>query len=168
MSRDVERVITALGLVPHPEGGYFRETFRAPRQLPGGPRGARSASTAIYFLLPAGAFAAFHRVLGADEVWHHYGGDAVELHLIDEAGKHAVMLLGGKLDAGERPQVVVPASTLQGALVRGRGFALCGCTVAPGFDFADLALPTRAELIAMYPQHRGIVTQLTRAGGERP
>ena len=163
MSSKVEKMIAALGLVPHPEGGFFRETFRAPQMLTGLPRGAvRNASSAIYFLLPAGTFSAFHRVLGGDEVWHHYGGDPVELHVIDDGAKHAAILLGGNIEEGERPQVVIPAGALQGARVRGSDFALCGCTVAPGFDFADFVMPTRAELIGIHPEHREIITRLTR------
>lgn len=79
--RDVERMIEALGLTPHPEGGFFREIFRAPRLVEGlDGKGARNAATSIYFLLPAGTFSAFHLVRGADEIWHHYLGDPVEIH----------------------------------------------------------------------------------------
>jgi uncharacterized protein len=159
-----EEVIERLGLVAHPEGGFYAETFRAealPVGLPG--RGERSASTAIYFLLRAQDFSALHVVL-SDEVWHHYWGDALELHCFDRAGQLRQVRLGTSLADGERPQHVVEHGELQAARVAGgsHGFALCGCTVAPGFDFADFRMPTRAELLARLPEHAALVTALTR------
>jgi predicted cupin superfamily sugar epimerase len=146
---DVNRMIEDLGLAPHPEGGYYRETFR-------------SSSTAIYFLLPAGEFSAFHRLRASDEIWHHYLGDPVELQTISPDGVHQVTVLGPDLGRGERPQVIVPAGTLQAAAVRGSRFALCGCTVTPAFEFADFELPTRDELLAAYPLHESVIRQRTR------
>jgi len=159
-----EQVIESLGLLPHPEGGFFVETFRAealPSPLPG--RGERSASTAIYFLLRAQDFSALH-VVASDEVWHHYAGDTLELHCFDERGTHRSVRLGAALDQGERPQHVVKCGELQAARVLpgAHGYALCGCTVAPGFDFADFRMPERAELLERLPQHRELVTALTR------
>jgi predicted cupin superfamily sugar epimerase len=160
-----EEVIERLGLVAHPEGGFYAETFRAealPVGLPG--RGERSASTAIYFLLRAQDFSALHVVL-SDEVWHHYLGDALELHCFDRAGRLRQVRLGPSLAEGERPQHVVEHGELQAARVASgpHGFALCGCTVAPGFDFADFRMPARAELLAQLPEHAELVTALTRA-----
>jgi predicted cupin superfamily sugar epimerase len=159
-----EEVIATLGLSPHPEGGHYVETFRAaalPFELPG--RGPRSASTAIYFLLKAGEFSALH-VVTSDELWHHYLGDPLELHCFDSSGAHRLTLLGAELAAGQRPQHVVRAGELQAARVAAgsHGFALCGCTVAPGFDFADFAMPPRAQLLERLTQHRELVTALTR------
>jgi predicted cupin superfamily sugar epimerase len=159
-----EQVIESLGLRPHPEGGFFAETFRAealPVALPG--RGERSASTAIYFLLRAGDFSALH-VVSSDEVWHHYAGDTLELHCFSEAGAHRSVQLGAGLERGERPQHVVKHGELQAARVLPgpHGFALCGCTVAPGFDFADFRMPKRSELLVTLPEHRELVTALTR------
>jgi uncharacterized protein len=159
-----EEVIERLGLVAHPEGGFYAETFRAealPVGLPG--RGERSASTAIYFLLRAQDFSALHVVL-SDEVWHHYWGDALELHCFDRAGRLRQVRLGTSLADGERPQHVVEHGELQAARVApgSHGFALCGCTVAPGFDFADFRMPARAELLAQLPEHAELVTALTR------
>ncbi len=160
---DAARIVQLLGLAPHPEGGFYRETHRGALALTGLPHGApRSAHTAIYFLLPAGVFSAFHRV-ASDEVWHHYDGDALELHVIDDAGIHEIVLLGRDLAAGERPQHVVPAGAWQAAIPRGERFTLCGCTVAPGFDFADFAMPPRAELLSAFPAHADVVTRLTRS-----
>ncbi len=155
-------VIAALGLSPHPEGGFFRETFRAPASVvaPFAPV-TRAASTAIYFLLRAGEFSAFHTVL-SDEVWHHYLGATLELHTIDRAGMHQRVELGPQLQHGECPQWVVLAGTLQAARVIGDGFVLCGCTVAPGFDFADFNLPSRSELTLRYPALADLIESFTR------
>jgi predicted cupin superfamily sugar epimerase len=161
---DARDVIQSLGLLPHPEGGHYAETFRAdplPLELPG--RGVRSASTAIYFLLGAGEFSALHEV-ASDEVWHHYAGDPLELHCFDAAGSYRHGWLGPALALGQRPQHVVRAGELQAARAGAgpHGFALCGCTVAPGFDFADFRMPPRAELLARLPAHRELVLALTR------
>jgi len=161
MNDDARAVVQALGLSPHPEGGYYRETFRASLALPA-PQGLRAASTAIYFLLPAGSFSALHRVR-SDETWHHYDGDPVELYTIRDDGAAQVVRLGNDLARGDRPQVVVPAGMWQAAVPVGDRFALCGCTVAPGFDFADFEMPSRAELVARFPESRELVERLTRA-----
>jgi predicted cupin superfamily sugar epimerase len=155
-------VITRLGLTPHPEGGFFRETFRAPASIQA-PFGGltRAASTAIYFLLRAGDFSAFHAVR-SDEVWHHYLAASLELHTIDAAGQHERIELGADLLNGEQPQWVVPAGVFQAARVIGDGFALVGCTVAPGFDFADFSMPSRAELVRRFPSLRDVIEPFTR------
>jgi len=158
-----EEVIETLQLQAHPEGGFFLETFRAeplPFEVPG--RGERSASTAIYFLLRASDFSALH-VVTSDEAWHHYYGDTLELHCFD-AGRHRAVLLGSDLLRGERPQHVVRRGEFQAARVSPgkHGFALCGCTVAPGFDFADFRMPPRAELLRALSGHAELVTALTR------
>lgn len=159
-----DEVVTQLGLLPHPEGGFYAETFRAeplPFALPG--RGERSASTSIYFLLRTQDFSALHEV-SSDEVWHHYAGDMLELHGFDLEGAHRRVLLGSALAQGARPQHVIRAGELQAARVAAgpHGFALCGCTVAPGFDFADFRMPPRAELLERLPAHRELVLELTR------
>ena len=163
MHADAVALIAALGLVPHPEGGYYRESFRAPLSLTGLPHGAtRAASTAIYFLLPSGTFSALHRV-GSDEVWHHYDGDPVDLHTIDGISmQHTVTRLGREYALGERPQHVVSAGLWQAAVPVGERYALCGCTVAPGFDFADFEMPDRAAMLALLPAHCALVESLTR------
>jgi predicted cupin superfamily sugar epimerase len=158
---DARAIIAALGLVAHPEGGFFRETFRASLVV-GPPQRERSASTAIYFLLPAGTFSALHRVR-SDEVWHHYDGDPIDLHTLDERGVHAVTRLGRDLLRGERPQHAVPAGVWQAAVPVGGRFALCGCTVAPGFDFADFEMPTRDALVARFPALRSVIEGVTRS-----
>jgi uncharacterized protein len=159
---EVTELIELLGLAPHPEGGYFRETWRSPLVLAGLPHGApRSASTVIYFLLPAGSFSALHRV-ASDEVWHHYDGDPVELHVL-EGRVHQTFVLGRDLARGQRPQHVVPAGAWQAAVPIGTRWSLCGCTVAPGFDFADFEMPSREEMLRLLPDHVAVVKRLTRS-----
>ena len=162
LTDEVRRLVEQLGLAPHPEGGFYRETFRAPLTLGGLPHGApRSASTAIYFLLPAGSFSAFHRVT-SDEVWHHYDGDALELYVVDADGAPTRHVLGTRFTEGELPQVVVPAGAWQAARPLGERYTLCGCTVSPGFDFQDFTLGTREELHRVLPGHSALVERFTR------
>jgi predicted cupin superfamily sugar epimerase len=157
---EVRAIMERLSLAPHPEGGFFRETFRAPLVIEA-PQGLRAVSTAIYFLLPAGTFSAFHRVR-SDEIWHHYDGDPLDLHTLDEGDAHGVTILGRDLARGEQPQHVVPAGVWQAAAPSGHRFTLCGCTVAPGFDFADFEMPARADLLRRFPMRRALVERLTR------
>jgi hypothetical protein len=159
--------IGQLKLERHPEGGFFRETYRAPllieqHALPTKFRGRRSISTAIYFLLAGEDFSALHR-LAADEMWHFYAGSALLVHSIDLYGNHKVTKLGQHPEAGEEFQCVVPAGDWFGScLEQPDEYALMGCTVAPGFDFADFEMAERAMLIAQYPQHRPLIEKLTR------
>jgi uncharacterized protein len=162
MNEQILDIVRLLEMQLHPEGGYYRESYRAPLILSGLPQGVlRNASTAIYFLLPAGSFSAFHRVR-SDEVWHHYDGDPLALHIIDGNGAYEKILLGHNLRAGERPQAVVPADTWQAAEPLGSTFSLCGCTVAPGFDYADFELAKREEIAAQFPERATIITRFTQ------
>lgn len=165
MHPDARDLIETLGLVAHPEGGFYRETFRSRLFVRGpawlGPDGGRSASTAIYFLLPGGVFSCFHRVM-ADEVWHHYDGDPVALHTLDKPTGHEIVLLGRDTQRGQRPQHVVPGGVFQAAKALGDRYALCGCTVAPGFEFADFVVPARTELVLAFPEHAALIESLTR------
>ena len=126
-------IIDTLGLIPHPEGGWYRETWRAEDGAGGRPRG-----TAIYYLLTAGERSHWHRV-DAMETWHHYAGDSLELWISSDGMDRELHVLGTDLLAGERPQVVVPVGAWQAANPRG-AFTLVGCTVVPGFDFAGFEL----------------------------
>jgi hypothetical protein len=154
-------------LEAHPEGGYYRQTYRADlvlakESLPEGFTGARAASTAIYFLLQGEQFSAFHR-LRSDEVWHFYVGAALVVHVIDEGGRYSEVYLGSDAEAGEVLQAVVKAGCWFGSRVRdGTGFALVGCTVAPGFDFQDFEMARREQLVREYPEYRGVIEGLTR------
>lgn len=161
MSRALE-IIRRLNLLPHPEGGHYAEVFRSPVSVPIEGGQTRSASTAIYFLLQTHEFSAFHRVR-SDELWHHYLGDPLELHVLTPEG-HTAWLLGSALEEGQRPLAVVPAGNLQAARPKPgpHGFTLVGCTVAPGFDFRDFEMPPRDELLRAYPQFAELVEGLTR------
>ncbi len=158
--------IERLSLQPHPEGGWYRQTYQAPlllpqSALPGYP-GDRAASTAIYFLLAGDQFSALHR-LRSDEVWHFYAGSALVVHVIEPDGAYREILLGSNADSGEHFQAVVSAGCWFGSSLRHRErYALVGCTVAPGFDFADFEMARRNDLTARYPQHRTIIERLTR------
>jgi predicted cupin superfamily sugar epimerase len=148
---DTAGVIHRLGLLPHPEGGYYRETFRSSLilDLPDGRR--RAASTAIHYLLPSGAWSGWHRV-ASDEVWHHYDGGALRLHRL------GLDML--RLDHAN-PQGVVPAGVWQAAQPEGAD-VLCGCTVAPGFDFADFEMGTAAALLSEFPDQEALIRRLLR------
>ncbi len=132
-------IIAAFGLVRHPEGGWYAETFRDNGGRDNRKAGGRGHSTAIYFLLEHGDVSAWHRVRDAAEVWHFYAGAPLELRVFDEAEGGFSFVLGIDLDLGERPQAVVPAGSWQTARSLGE-WTLVGCTVAPGFDFAQFEL----------------------------
>ncbi len=165
--RDAAYWISRLNLTKHPEGGYYRSTYASPVQiaqsaLPPGFTGPRLASTAIYFLVDGSNFSAFHR-LQSDEVWHFYAGSALIIHVIAPDGPASEILLGDDPESGESFQCVVKAGCWFGARVRdSKSFALVGCTMAPGFDFEDFELATRAELTGLFPQHRELIERLTR------
>jgi uncharacterized protein len=163
----VDHLIAQLNLLAHPEGGYFRQTYRSTAEIPGYAlpecyQGNRAISTAIYYLLAGDAFSAFHRIC-SDEIWHFYLGSRVEIHLIDRDGEYSCIYLGSDLPSGEVFQAVVPGGSWFGArLTKDAAYCLVGCTVAPGFEFADFELADRDALIAEYPQHAKIIHQLTR------
>jgi len=164
--RDAAYWISRLSLAPHPEGGYYRSTYASPlwiaqSALPPGFTGPRLASTAIYFLVDGSNFSAFHR-LQSDEVWHFYVGSALVIHVIAPDGSASEILLGGDPESSESLQGIVKAGSWFGARVKdSQSFALVGCTMAPGFDFEDFELATRAQLTAQFPQHRALIEQLT-------
>ena len=132
-SLTADEVIRLLQLEAHPEGGYYRETFRDSKKI-----GERSASTAIYFLLKQGEISRWHRI-DSVEVWHWYGGDPIRLQIRDADGPVETVLLGNDLLKSERPQAIVPAHAWQTAETLG-AWTLVGCTVAPGFEFAGFQL----------------------------
>jgi len=151
--------IEILGLGKHPEGGYYRETYRSETTFAGpGFTGPRAVSTAIYFLLPADEVSALHRIK-SDELWHFYAGQPLTIQVIAADGSATTILL-----SGERPQAIVKAGCWFGATVASE-YALVGCTVAPGFDFHDFEMGERAALLAAYPQHRLIIERLTKPAG---
>ncbi len=148
---NADEVVRRLGLRSHPEGGYYGETFRSPLRLALPDGRIRSASTAIHYLLPPGAWSTWHR-LRSDEVWHHYDGAALRLHRLG--------LSEVRLDRST-PQAAVPAGVWQAAEPEG-GAVLCGCTVAPGFDFADFELGSAEALAAEFPAEAALIQRLGR------
>lgn len=140
-----------LGLVPHPEGGFYRETYRSALV-----QGGRAASTAIYFLLRAGDVSALHRI-ASDEVWHFYAGAPLRVVRLG----HPDLLLGLDFARGQEPQGVVTGGTWFGARSLG-DWSLVGCTVAPGFDFADFEMGSRDALVAAFPHLEATIVAFTR------
>ncbi len=150
-------------LEPHPiEGGSFRQTYISAGKV-ALPRGERAYGTAIYYLLETGTFSEMH-VLESDEVFHFYLGDAVEMLQLYPDGGSAAVTLGQDLAAGQQVQVVVPAGVWQGTRLVGDGkMALLGCTVAPGFDYADYRGGSYAELVEKWPGEKERIRGLTRS-----
>ena len=156
-----DKWITELGLNEHPEGGYFRETYRSAETIEMPSLGKRSLSTGIYFLIERGNFSAFHRIK-FDEMWHYYSGDSLVVHMIDPEGKYSNQVIGLDVTKGEMPQFVVPAGVWFASEVTDGGeFSLVGCTVSFGFDFNDFELAD-SSFIKQFPQHCDIIKRLVR------
>ncbi len=154
------KLITTLQLSPHPEGGFFRETYRAKQKI-ATCRGDRSASTSILFLLACGHRSRLHRIQ-SDEQWHFYLGGPLKIIEIDSKGRVCQTILGPDLNRGQVLQHVVPAGRWFGAIPAPRArWSLVGCTVAPGFDFKDFELGNRDELLRAYPHCRCWILKLT-------
>ena len=158
-----DEIKSLLKLEPHPcEGGFFRQTYVAAERVELS-RGPRSVGTAIYYLLEPGTFSEMH-VLSSDEVFHFYLGDPVEMLQLYPDGSSAIFILGQDLKAGQQVQLVVPAGVWQGARLVGDGkFALLGCTVTPGFDYADYRGGSYAELADKWPTEAARIRRLTRS-----
>ncbi|MCB9045662.1 MAG: cupin domain-containing protein [Chitinophagales bacterium] len=155
-----------LQLISHIEGGAFREIYRSDMVLPHAElsaehKGDRAISTSIYFLLEYGEFSALHRI-ASDELWHFYDGDTLCIYEIEQGGTLVKHLLGKDIEKDENPQVVIKAGSWFGSRTETPdGYTLCGCTVAPGFDFADFELADKNALLEKYPQHKDIILSLT-------
>jgi uncharacterized protein len=187
MKRDADYWIERLQLRPHPEGGYFRETYRADGKIKGEDLvppypSDRAFSTAIYFLLKGHEVSKFHR-LRSDEVWHYYYGSSLALYVIDPEGRLKKHILGPDAEKGETFQVIVRSGLWFGAKVSPErsfpsvpseaglsavervndadSYTLIGCTLAPGFDFEDFELARREVLLSTYPTHRDVIVKLT-------
>ncbi len=153
--------IQKLELLPHPEGGYYKEIYRSSENidgklLPGNREGVRSISTAIYFLLEGNNFSAFHRIK-SDEIWHFYDGSELIIYSINESGQLKEYPL-----SKETPMQIIPQNEWFAAELKDKtSFALVGCTVAPGFDFADFEMANAEILIQKFPQYQNIINRLT-------
>ncbi len=155
-----EELIKLLGLKPHPEGGYYRESYRSPGTIPG-LNPSRAFSTAIYYLLVPGAVSKLHR-LRSDELFHFHMGHPVTWALLDPAGSVKKITLGRDLRNGQQLQMLVPAGTwFGGGLNPGGHYALMATTVAPGFEFEDFELGRREELLRAFPHAEKEILKLT-------
>jgi len=153
---DTNEIIQQLQLVPHPEGGYFKETYRSAETLTTPEGKSRNISTAIYYLLENDDKSHFHRIQ-SDEIWHFHQNDPLEIFIIDQ-GELIVKTLGNNFTQGEVPQVVVPAGRWFAAQVKNAsGYSLVSCTVAPGFDFTDFELAEKETLIHEFPHLKKII-----------
>lgn len=176
-NRAKQRLIDRFELVPHPEGGFYRETHRdsvrvarilGPSAMESTASGiSRSASTCIYYMLSDGAYSAWHRIR-SDEIWHFYAGDPLDVHVLDAAGRLTTHRLGNALARDDAAfQVVVPSGcwfaaecSRLGGEAKAQGFAFVGCTVAPGFEFSDFELADVGQLAAQYPSHAPLIQRL--------
>ncbi|MCD2259977.1 cupin domain-containing protein [Psychroserpens luteolus] len=166
MVNKIQQIIKQLELQPHPEGGYFKETYRSSGEIKNDSlgdnyNGQRNYSTCIYFLLTSDNFSALHRIK-QDEIWHFYDGSPIRLHVISESGIHTEHLIGKDLNKGEVPQYIVPGGCWFAAeVIDKNAYSLVGCTVSPGFSFEDFELKSRTELMALFPDKATIITRLT-------
>ncbi|KOR28314.1 hypothetical protein TI03_05000 [Achromatium sp. WMS1] len=165
--QNADKWIQDLNLMPLPEeGGMYREIYRSQElitqaALPKRFTGDRCYATSIYYLLKYPEFSAFHR-LKQEEIWHFYDGQALTLHIIDLQGNYAQKMMGRNIDNGEVLQHVVYAGQLFAAMPTYKdSYSLVGCTVAPGFEFTDLEIPSRKVLLNTYPQHKDTIMQFT-------
>lgn len=165
--QEAQYFINHLQLQPHPEGGWYKETYRSEDEisvagLPNRFSASRVVSTGIYFLLEDGDFSAFHRIK-SDEMWHFYAGDTLEIFVIDEQGELEVICLGADIANGEVFQAVVKAGAWFASKPKSTAvFSLVGCTVAPGFDFDDFEMAQCDLLVAEFPKHTLLIRNLTR------
>ncbi len=164
---DVKKIIEKLGLEPHPEGGYYKQTYKSQGSissncLPENFDGTRTYSTCIYFMLTSSSFSAFHRIQ-QDEIWHFYDGSPIRLHVISPEGKYQETIIGRDVLSGQHPQVVVPTGHWFAAEIPAKNaYALVGCTVSPGFEFEDFELANQESLIALFPVYVDLIRRLTR------
>ncbi|WP_242157898.1 cupin domain-containing protein [Aestuariivivens sediminis] len=164
---EAEKIVAQLHLQPHPEGGFFKETYRSDGiinevNLDHDIKGQRHFSTAIYFLLTSKNFSAFHRIK-QDEIWHFYKGSALNLHIISSEGIYSTVRIGNQFEKGDVPQFIVKArSWFAAEVINAHSYSLVGCTVSPGFDFRDFELANSVALSAKYPQYSSIITKFTK------
>jgi predicted cupin superfamily sugar epimerase len=164
---NAQELIDFYSLQVHPEGGYYKQSYRSDividkKALPATFNGSRLISTAIYFLLPAGSFAAFHRIK-SDELWHFYAGKPLHIHVIHPDGRYELLKLGSDFNQGQSYQLKVPAGVWFASEPSDKnGFSFVGCTVSPGFDFSDFEMASSSQLVEEYPDLRELVSRLCR------
>jgi hypothetical protein len=167
MTNSIQNIIQKLQLEPHPEGGFYKQTYKSEGiinedSLSEEYQGKRNFSTCIYFLLTSDNFSAFHKIK-QDEIWHFYDGSPIRLHIISQEGIHTSHQIGRDLENGEVPQFIVPGGNwFASEVVKKDSYSLVGCTVSPGFTFEDFELKSRKDLVSIFPEKEEIITKLTR------
>lgn len=162
-----DQIIKKLNLTAHPEGGFYKETYRSTEiieniNLSNNYIGDRNCCTSIYFLLKSEDFSAFHKI-NQDETWHFYEGSPITIHQIDLEGNYSKTTLGNDILNNQLPQYTVPGNYWFGATIdQQKSYSLVGCTVSPGFDFKDFRLANKIELKKKFPNHKSIIEELTR------
>lgn len=158
--QNAEYFIKHLNLLPHPEGGYYRQTCQSDENVSFDRfDGSRLLWTSIYFLLRDGEISHFHRLL-SDELWYYHGGSALSIYIIDADGKLRIRQLGLNVESGEEPQILVPRGTIFGSKMNLLGFSLVGCMVSPGFDFHDFEMLKKADMLRDYPEYGEIIEEM--------
>jgi len=153
--------ISHLNLQPHPEGGYYKEVFRSEQQvIRSGSTDEKQACTSIYYLIEGTDFSGFHRI-ASDEIWYFHKGSPLAIHIIDEQGIYSWFEVSdtttGSLSVAVRAGLWFAAE-----IPSGNGFSLVSCAVAPGFEFTEFEMASKQELMAIYPQHAGLLNRLCR------
>lgn len=161
-----EQWIRELKLKPHPEGGFYSETYRSglsvgKKDLPVGFAGSRRLTTSIYYLLRSGEISKLHR-LRADEIWYYHYGSSLKLILIDQEGRKQSKILGPRIEKAESLQILIPAGTIFGAeILEDNSYSLFGCVVSPGFEFDDFEMFSREDLLQAYPKLSDLIERMT-------
>jgi predicted cupin superfamily sugar epimerase len=156
-----KEIVQKLGLLAHPEGGFYKETYRSSCAMETAQNSIRNVCTAIYFLLENDNISLFHRIQ-SDELWFFHQGEPLEIVFIKE-GVLNTIILGNSFENGEVPQATIPANTWFASSVKQRkGYSLVSCTVAPGFDFADFELASRENLLQEFPHLKEVIHKLTK------
>lgn len=156
-----KEIVQKLGLLEHPEGGFYKETYRSSCTIKTDKNTIRNISTAIYFLLENDNISLFHRIQ-SDELWFFHQGEPLEIVFIQD-GVLNTIILGNSIENGEVPQATIPAHTWFASSVKHlKGFSLVSCTVAPGFDFADFELANREDLISEFPNLKETIKKFTK------
>lgn len=167
MRTEAEKLIEEFQMIPHTEGGYYRETYRSEESiknscLPVRYSGERCFATAIYYLLKSAQVSYFHKIK-SDEIWHFYLGSPIILHCLNEFVGYNKIIIGNKVLEGEVPQYIIRKGIWFAAEVMDENsFSLVGCTVSPGFDYHDFTLADRNDLINLFPEHRELVERFTK------
>lgn len=153
---EAQTLIDKLELIPHPEGGFYKETYRSEKEV-----GNRNVKTSIYFLITSNNISRFHRIK-SDEIWYYHAGSPLSVHTLTPEKGHQIHKVGMDIENGEQPQFLVSANTIFGSsLEEEDAFSFVSCSVAPGFDFADFELFTMGDLLPRYPQYEEVIRKMT-------